>query len=517
MPMVPSQEIHSRPPDPPLRCWVAAGFASWLIAGALYLALPPSPDQFNHAYVGWRVAEGARLSVDVMDMNWPGIAWGHAFAVRLFGTRIWSWHAYDLIAFAIASACLADLLRIGYGRRAGLALIVAAPWAYVAYGYWLAGQHDMSAAQWLTLALWCHARGDFRPMSRWTLAAGVALGVAVMCKPTMALALAFLPLQGLWLQHRLRRIGGAALSVSFAVAGTVALAVALLVMLGTPLGNLVDVMWTFNAARRIDKAVDYGAMLRLTGWWPVGLGLISLPAILRLAAPAQRNAAATSLPVLWLTGLASYILQARGNSYHLAAAALAYIAWAATVAAMALDRQLPPKRRLLPGLLFAVFILGIASRIVLYFGNLPAAWSARDPSIHLAQFRENDGLSIGDSWQLSQDIARRDDSGCLLVVGRTSSVNLLSGLPQPTRFYYFNAIKDPPAALAPRWTEQWEADLDRARCRFALVTDAAWLAATSTGTEADRVHAALRRLLEHYPIHRRIDDSQWTLYERTPP
>jgi hypothetical protein len=499
-------------PGMPRRWMVALILVSWAVAGGLYLLLPPSPDQFNHAYLGWRMVEGERLYADVQDMNWPAIAGGHALAIWLFGTEIWSWHAFDLIATA---ACLADLLRLGYGRRAAGVLLVSAPWTYVAYGYWVAGQHDMSAAQFLAVALWCHVRGGFKPLSGWAVGSGVAIGLAVLSKPTMALMLVLLPLQGLWLRQEKQRVVGHMVVVAAAAVATVLAVFALLVFKGTPALNLIDAMWHYNAARRLDKVVDYPAMFSVTGWWPLGLAVICAPAIARLASPQGRNLAATSLLLMSVTGVVSYFVQATGNSYHLAPACLAGMAWAAVVVSMALERGRQPGPGWVPALLSVVFLLGIGSRLVFYFGDLPAAVAARDPTLYLAKFRENDGLTLADSWRLGHDIARRDDSGCLLVAGRTSSVNFFARLPQPTRFYFFNVIKAPPQPMAGRWAAQWETDLAHKTCRFALVTDAAWLPTMRPGPEADRVDAALRQLLGKYATQQRVGASQWTLYERT--
>lgn len=498
----------------PLARWAWAAALSWLIGGALFLLLPPSPDQFNHAYLGWRIVEGERLYVDLLDMNWPAIAWGHAVAILVFGKHLWSWHALDWIAFAIASACLADLLRMGYGRREAVVLVILAPWAYLARGYWMAGQHDMSAAQVLVLALWCHARGDFKPRSPWTIASGVALGVAILNKPTMAAALALLALQALWLGRTWGQAIRHTLAVAAAAVATVAAAAGLVMLLGTPWSNLIDAVWTYVVSARTGERVSHAALLRRLNKWPIALALICLPAVLRLATPGQRNAAATSLPILWLTGWVSYFAQASGKAYHLAPVVLTYIAWVAVVVAMALDRRRSLPRRAVPALLAGAFAVGAVHQLVVQFRRLPEALAQRDLAVHLAGFRENQGLTLRESRELAREIARRDDSGCLLAVGDASSVNVLAGLPQPTRFYYFPMLRNAPPALAARWAEQWEADLAKSRCRFVLVADAALPPADRPLPEGDRVTAALKRLLEQYPTSRRIGESQWTLYER---
>jgi hypothetical protein len=494
------------------RPWAAIA-AGGLLFAVLYLLMPPSPDQFNHAYLGWRLVQGERLNADVMDMNWPGIAWGHAAAAWLFGTRMWSWHAFDIGAFALALAALADIVGRGYGARAATALLLVGPWVYLASGYWIAGQHDMSAAQCLVIALWCHVRGGFAPRSWWTAGTGAALGLAVLHKPTMGALLPLLPLQGLALREGVVRVGAHAVLVACVAALVVAGGIGLLVWWGTPLANLVDAMWTYNATRRLDKPVDPMAVLRLTGSWPLALLLLSAPALAPLAQRDGRSVATTAPLLLWLTGVVSYAAQAKGNSYHLSPAVLAYMAWGAVVVSAAFGLGDARRPAWITRALAAALVAGVAVRAAASFVDLPRAIAARDFSLHLAHFRENDGLTLADVARLAREIAARDDSGCLLVAGRTSSVNVLAALRQPTRFYYFKTVQSPPPTLAERWTALWEADLARTTCRFVLVSDVSWQPPPTPTEHSQRVVAALRRWVDGAKS-RRIGDSKWVLYER---
>ena len=94
-----------------LEYWWLLAICAWLAAGLLYLTLPPSPDQFNHAYMGWRLLAGDRLYVDFIDVNWPGVSGLHALATWVFGAHLWSWRAFDFLMFALSAAFLVDLVR----------------------------------------------------------------------------------------------------------------------------------------------------------------------------------------------------------------------------------------------------------------------------------------------------------------------------------------------------------------------------------------------------------------------
>src|SRR5688500_15812803 len=68
-----------------------AAVAVWVGCGLLYVTLPPSPDQFQHAYLGWRLLAGELPYRDFIDVNWPGVMTWHAVAIWLFGINLWSW------------------------------------------------------------------------------------------------------------------------------------------------------------------------------------------------------------------------------------------------------------------------------------------------------------------------------------------------------------------------------------------------------------------------------------------
>ena len=79
----------------PYALWTGVALV-WIVSGGLYLLSPPSLDQFNQAYLGWRWIRGEVPYRDVIDMNWPA-----GTSVRL-DARI-SWIPAMSFAFSITT------------------------------------------------------------------------------------------------------------------------------------------------------------------------------------------------------------------------------------------------------------------------------------------------------------------------------------------------------------------------------------------------------------------------------
>ncbi len=523
------------------RRWRLALLLVWFVGGALYFALPPSPDQFNHGYLGWRLWSGDVPYVDTVDMNWPGVMGLQAVAVALFGTTLWAWRAVDLVLFAFAAAALADLLRQADGARTARMFALLCLPLYIAFGYWMAGQHDMTAAQFLAMALWCHvqadradrvagaraaeARADVGGGWRWAAAAGALVGVAILNKPTVGTLLVWWPLQGLWLLRPWKAAGVWAVAVRAMLAGaasvaTVALAFGGVLALGTPWQELVDVVFTFNAVSRLDEPVPWVDVASRIGWWPLGVILYVVPGLMALGRPAWRSAPATSIVLLALTGLVSFAAQRRGLHYHLAPFVLCGMCLMAVIA----ERGLRWWRTTRPraggfGAFAAVLGLGLALGLGLRIGQtyrgLPSAIAAGDWGVHLAHFRENDGLTVADAWRFARSLDGQPPHACVLVVGTSSAVNFLAARPQSTRFYYFPVISamKPAMPMADRWVGRWEQDLAGSRCHDVLVAARVWLHEDHPGPK--RAAEALQRHLEsHYTRVGELGDRGMVHYVR---
>jgi 4-amino-4-deoxy-L-arabinose transferase-like glycosyltransferase len=469
----------------------------------LYLTLPPSPDQFNHAYLGWRLLAGDIPYVDFVDMNWPGVMGLHALAEVLFGFNVWSWRAFDFLMFAISALCLVDIVRQGAGRDAAKLTLLLAPLVYASVGFGVAGQHDMSAGQFLIGAAWFHIRGHSRDAAGWQLATGLFLGIAMLNKPTVAVLWPLLVLQVLWLRQPMRRVVVHSVLAGVATLLTVFAAFAAVIGIGTPVADLVDAVYGYNVATQFLKSVTlaqamFDALTSVT--WLVST-LVSLLAFGWLLKRDHRSIAGTAVPLLWLAGVLSYLAQTRGHLYHLGPSFLALTAGQSiTLVLMSSGRlRIGPsvQRGSVLAVLSLVVLVGVGNRIFDVYGQLPMALIRADLEQYFDGFKGGDGISASDAARFVRQLRDDPRPGCVLVVGEVSSINYLTQRPQPSRFYYFPVIfnMNPPLPMAQRWNDLWERDLRAADCPVALVSpkaSASWLAGPTPAA------AALRDFLGKY-------------------
>ena len=489
-----------------------------MVFGALYLAMPPSPDQFNHMYLGWRWLNGDTMYVDVIDMNWPGTLAAHALSVAIFGTHLWSWRAFDLACFTLACVCLHDITLQAAGQRAARVFVALAPAMYVASGYWMAGQHDMGAGQCLVLGLWCWLRSEGRPQDRYTLAAGTMFGLAMLYKPTVGVIFLLLPAHALWSRWGWQRALAGTLVAGLAASATLLLAVAGVLALGTPVTALVDATYTYNAFARLYSTKPWVDVAGIVSWKPVLMLALCTPAIKRLWFSPPCNAAGASLAILFATGLLSFLAQRRGLHYHLAPSVLSFMPITAMLVASAWEAwtqgRAPLLTRLGLGTLAFALLGGTALHVGTVFQALPQALFSGDYNRHLAQFRENDGLTFADVSTFVRHIEATDTSACVLTVGEVSAINVLSLRRQPTRFYYFPVLINsrPPLPMAQAWISLWEQDLAKANCRYVLVAAKVW---QPKGHPVPvQANQALRNLLLQYDPIGELGTNGMTVYER---
>ncbi len=488
-----------------LRRWTLLLALSWTIGGALYLSIPPSLDQFSHAYFGWRVAQGAVPYRDFLDMNWPGVMALHALSSALFGNHLWSWRCLDFLLLALNAGFLFGLVSRSAGRDAARLAVVLLPLLYASLSSWVPGQHDMSAAQFLLGTLWFHVRGYESGRSRWQIGTGAFLAAAMLNKPTVGIIGLLFPLQALWCKAPLRTI-----VLQTAVAGvtsvaTLALAFALVLARGSTLGEIRDAVYTFNVETQFMGAVPLSKMLAKAlfihaRWWPF-LVLGSIPAGLWLLRRSNRSVASTALPVLWLTGVLSYFIQRRAMGYHLSPSVLAFCAMLPiSIALLASDRWglgSGAWRKRIAAAACGVVLAGCAVKLATFFVPLGTAVLARDMPRYWSTFITDYDLRLSDSVAFVERLKQLPPEEPVLVVGFDSSMNYLSGHPTPTRFYLFSVLylSKPPLSMAERWVDLWESDLKRARCRYALISRQVrteWLGGDS------RAALALREFLKPY-------------------
>jgi 4-amino-4-deoxy-L-arabinose transferase-like glycosyltransferase len=381
---------------------------------------------------------------------------------------------------------------------------VASPLLYVTSGFWVAGQHDMSAAQFLVVALWFHVRGYETKKLRWQWGTGLLLGIAMLNKPTVGAMLPLMSLQALLLATPWLRVAAHTAAASVALLAAVAVGFASVLLLGTKLDDLIEVPYLFSVSTQYihdpiaaSRSLP-GVLLNTLGRSWAHVLVASLPAVVWLFRPANRSIASTALPILWLTGVISYFVQSRALGYHLAPSFLATVGLSCISAAVLWRGELfvvrsAFNRIALAGLAVFVLVAG-GYRFAVFYGALPGAMLARDSSRYLAQFDGNDNISVDDAVKFAARARQGAQSDCLLLIGDGSAINYLSRLRQPTGFYYFPVIAQvaPPLPMAAKWQARWAADLKASDCRFALIGRRVrdeWMARPSP--MADALHAFL--------------------------
>jgi len=486
--------------------WAVIAGMGWLLSGALYLTLPPSPDQFNHAYIGWRLLEGDIPYRDFIDMNWPGVMGLHALATWLFGINLWSWHALDFLLFAASTLLLADLVRLVAGRDAWKLALILFPVIYATAGVWMSGQHDMSAAQFLVGALWCHVRGYDRKRWWWQLGTGLFIGAAMLNKPTVGVIGLLLPLQALWLRTPVTSVLGHTATAGAAAVATLLAAFGLVLARGTTLTEIVEAVYTYNVATQYVDGKSFTDLMvpMLTyhfRWWAV-ITFASLPAVLWLFRTPNRSLAATALPVLWLTGILSCVIQWQGYGYHLAPCYLALAGMAAYSLALLATGSLTLGstrwQQALGAGFVALALLAMGYKLAGAYKALPIALLAGDYGQYLSHFPAGDRLTVADVVSFLPRLDSLSPADCVLVVGTLSAINYLSRRPQPTRFYYFPVLDRIRSSLPllERYVDFWERDLQAADCRYALIARGALTDFRGPRRVADALRGFLRQYRE---------------------
>jgi hypothetical protein len=216
----------------------AAVAVVWLVSGAAYLSVPPSPDQFEFDYMGWRMLEGDAPYRDFVDMNFPGGYWLHALSTALFGNHLWSWRALDFLLVVASAWPLALLVESAGGRAARRAMLVLYPLLYVGLPQWISGQTDTTGGQFLIGCLACHAAAYASGRVRLEVATGALLAAAMLNKPTLGILGALLPIPALLAGHPWKTVLKHTSVAAVASVGTLLLSVALVLLHGTTLRDL---------------------------------------------------------------------------------------------------------------------------------------------------------------------------------------------------------------------------------------------------------------------------------------
>lgn len=498
---------HSTPLDRVLHNWKWLACASWATSLALYLTLAPSPDQFHHAYMGWRLIQGDAPYRDFYDQNWPGVMALHALATWLFGVNLWSWRALDFLLFALSAGALADLVRMAAGPNAWRISLILLPLSYASGSYLISGQHDMSAAQFLVGAIWFHVRGYSQKVAWWQVGTGAFLAAAMLNKPSVGGLLLLIVLQVAWLGFPVRIVVMQSLVAAASTLVTLLGSLGIVLSVGASLQDVSDFLYTLSVVVRMEYGNSFWEtitrnLVQVRPAFFLPMILASLPAAFWLAHRANRSLAGTSLLVLFLAGLVSYFVQGRGFHYHLATCLLALAATQAlSIELVASGRthfgSFIPAQWLRTGFVtFSITVIG-AKLIVAYY-SLPLALLQWNYDRHLSRFPTGDSdVTVVDVKTFVARLSVLPASDCLLAVGQDSAMNYLAQRKQPTRFYYSPMIEwaKPPLPFAERWLDEWDSDLRSTSCHFVVISKRVqdeWMYGSG------RAAGSLRTLLERY-------------------
>lgn len=489
------------------------------VSGILYATLAPSPDQWFLGYTGWRLTRGAVPYAGFADGNWPAAHWLHALSVALLGTTPYTWRIFD---FALMLACVAfaaATVRALWGLRAARWMLGLYPALYVVLGRWFAGERDVVGAHLLFVALWFYWRGLTRGRAAWQLGTGALLGIAALVKPTFAVFGPLLAVHALLAVRRdLAPLGARAahvVVVAAASAATLAAGFLALVLEGSDLREFwrlaVESVVVRFGNDTVSAAGTWHVFWRnvLVSWHWITVGAaVSLLVQLRRREPAS---AARNLlfPVLWVTGLATYLLQGQSLGYTLG------VLYAATVPILCSGLGLVvfgpgtsrPRAAVL-AVVVAIPVLGTAKKWSAEFPS-SLAWLAgrRTAAAHYATFGAGDGLTAADAIALGEELRRVvPPDGTVLVWGRANAVNFLAQRAQPTRFHHNVTIMRrylPPRLAAP-WNAWFEQEVT-ARAPAACLVNESEL--DDTPPAPGSVTFLKRYLAEHYRRVRTVGES----------
>ena len=295
----------------------------WLVFSlcllALYMTVPPSPDQSQFDFMAWMQTRGHPFYAGSFDMNWPGKMVLHEIGIRLFGVHKWTWRLTDFLLLLYITGMGFVFLRNSRFDLAPVIFLFLYPALYVTAGAWMAGQRDLIAAGLLLSAsalLLVHIR--YLPWHG--LIAGILIGCAVMIRPTYLTFLVFgLGVDALWQV-------GEPLKARFFRALTICLGFCI-VLLGFAVygawhGSLAD--WfiqtvlfplTVYSNHEVRSLVPSLQVTFFSSWhWLTVVGLLG--AWLWLSRDRLTKALSFIL-AMGLTIAISYVVQRKGFAYHL--------------------------------------------------------------------------------------------------------------------------------------------------------------------------------------------------------
>jgi hypothetical protein len=477
-----------KPSTPWLLLWLCCS----VIFGALYIHVPPSPDQAIFDYIGWIASKGGRFYVDATEQNWPGAMLVHEASTRLFGARITSFRLFDYFWVLFTCGVLFYLCTLAKQRLASLIVVPLYLGMYVTADPWLTGQRDIISAHWLLMASVClllRQRGKGRI---WLLPLGLLTLMAVITRPTYLLFVPLLFGADLLMQSHTRRrpleiVQDTLICAAIFVLGALGLAAA-----GWSSGALVEwytIAVRYNAEIYSRSQTYVGATQQffdtVRGWhwyWAFGLGgLISW----------WRSGERPVLSVLFalvVTSVGSAYVQLKGFGYHLGGLLPVLAIFASVLIARSYELMLKYRTTVLRlgfAAVLAITFLGISKklwgsmghRIRWYLGTATTAEMLAEDSS--GQY----GYSVADVVTTVELIKKTvPENGTVLTWGRPVLVNFLAERRSPTRFITIGMLElvKTPSRFAERWAVEFKSAFEQNQPQVILVPmhtdeDAFWM------------------------------------------
>lgn len=443
----------------------------WLLLGACYVVIPPSPDQFELQYVAERMLAGQTLYVDVIDMNWPGCFWLHAMTAWYVPEGFYPWRGLDYAFMITATVVGARLLRRQSNSHTALFWLVLYPLLYLtATGQWFAGQRDIICGHLLIITIVLHLNGWERNALWWSMATGVMIAITMLVKPSLALAGPALALHGLL--TRPANVGWLRAATHVLVMGAAAAASVLggfgvVWFQGAGLSDIWECALVYNAVTQgWEAATLMELIVRGWGWLLHSWHWIALTAVIGFftfsQSPAGRRIHALFVTLL-LVGFGSYWGQGKAYAYHLGVVFTTMCYFSALGLGTCWHSVCAER-----------WVLRWLSRMVLglvVLGGFAKIANLQPQAAYLVGFRSWETLmaeytagaatmkEVGELIErLQSEVAPEQP---IFVWGTESVINHLTGSPQPTRFYYGPLLVNarPPLPMADRWNDLFEQDL----------------------------------------------------------
>lgn len=426
------------------------------LPGLLQVADPPGRDQGVFATIAWQWLEGAVPYLDAgVEHKGPLVLLAYALPFRLFGPEMWGvrlagWCA--LLATALIVVAIARRVPGGSPARAATAggLYAAITQLSGLSGWWSGAQSETFMEPFLALAVF----GVTGPAVKLRhAAAGVALGVALLGKPT-ALALGAILAVG-----ALPAFGAGALLPPL-------LAAAWLFLVGAlPAAFDQIVVVNFDYGRRgltglPERVSLFAATLFRHIPWPWWI-------------PAAAGLSRSGVERRWLlAALVMIVIQGRFFAYHFLPLAAPFALLAAAGAAR-LHATLPLAAR--PALYLAL-VGGLLLLPLSEFGwrleRAAGGMTAREEAALLSPPASGNDVDPAETAEVAAWLAAHTEPGAtVLVWGFEPAINALARRRAPTRFLYDYQLTSPD--LAPHRQEaawrQFRADLARRPADWIIV------------------------------------------------